>query len=73
MTAGVTDAVVLVVRAGLDTPEQVEEGLRILQKYDTPMLGTVLIMEDGAVSGAEQSRDPDDYPHGTVTVSRPTQ
>jgi capsular exopolysaccharide synthesis family protein len=62
MTAGVTDAVVLVVRAGLDTPEQVEEGLRILQKYDTPMLGTVLIMEDGAVSGAEQSRDPDDYP-----------
>ena len=62
LTAGVTDAVILVVRAGPNAPDQVGAGLRVLHKYNTAVLGTVLTMADEAVNSDMQSREPGSYP-----------
>jgi Mrp family chromosome partitioning ATPase len=62
LTASATDAVVLVVPAAVSTPDQVKACLRILRKYDTPVVGTVLTAADRTLNGDQQSRDPDSSP-----------
>lgn len=62
LTVSVTDAVVLVARAGRSMPGHVEAGVNMLQKYETRVLGTVLTMADGAVDGDEQHREPGSDP-----------
>ncbi len=67
LTVSATDAVVLVVPVGPSTPEQVKAGLRILRKYDTPVIGTVLIAANRTMNGDERSRDPDSSPMSDAT------
>ena len=62
LTASLPDAVVLVIRAGPNAPDQVGAGLRILHKYNAPVLGTVLTMADEAVNSDMQSRPPGTHP-----------
>jgi Mrp family chromosome partitioning ATPase/capsular polysaccharide biosynthesis protein len=67
LMASVTDAVVLVVPSGPAWPKVVDAALRILQKSETVVLGTVLTTADGIVHGDGQSHDVDDYPlPGTI-------
>ena len=62
LVARVTDAVVLVVPAGLGWSEVVDANLRILEKYETPVLGTVLIAADDIVHGYGESLNAHNYP-----------
>ena len=55
-------AVVLVVPSGPSGPEAVEADLRILEKYETVVLGTVLTAADGIVHGNGQAQDAHNYP-----------
>ena len=62
LTASATDAVVLVTPVGLGAVDRVNAGLRILQKYETPVIGTVLTAADRTMNGGERSRDPESSP-----------
>ena len=62
LVARATDAVVLVVPSGPSGPEAVEADLRILEKYETVVLGTVLTAADGIVHGNGQAQDAHNYP-----------
>lgn len=62
LVASVTDAVVLVVPAGLAWSAVVDANLRILEKYEIPVLGTVLIAADGIVHGYGESLNAHSYP-----------
>ena len=55
LAAGVTDAVVLVVPGGHSWPKVVDADLRILNKHETLVLGTVLTTADSGVHGGEQN------------------
>jgi Mrp family chromosome partitioning ATPase len=61
MVVSATDAVVLVVPAGLAWPEVVGADLRILEQHGTPVLGTVLTAADDTIHGNGQRQEGDTY------------
>lgn len=60
LAAGVADAVVLVARAS-QADMQVRAGLRVLQRYDAPVVGTVLTAVNGTLNPDEPSEDSGNY------------